>query len=253
MRIYVDKRKLISYNISTQVTCVYMILQVAYYVKHIQKFFILLNRVVPILVYPILWRGEQMGRKDTIVAKTIQKMYEQLHLDREDIFYKTKMLLGVYRDVVWITLNRSEGLNEELFYYGDNLNSALVYLEQFAPDIERQEFENRVCSLFENKWMIDLIDTAMGKIYDYHHNGKLYHEILSKSYLTAFRYTESELLELLNMERSTFYDRKKEAIMLLGISLWGYTIPYFKGIFKIEGDDICGEIPDFFVSKNLSD
>lgn len=119
-----------------------------------------------------------MGRKDTVAVKTIQKMYEQLRLDREDILHRTKMLLGVYRDVVWITLNKSEGLNEEIIYYGDDLNSALVYLEQFAPDIERQEFENRVCSLFENKWMIDLIDTAMGKIYDYHNNGKLYHEIL---------------------------------------------------------------------------
>lgn len=194
-----------------------------------------------------------MGRKDTIAAKTIRKMYEQLHLDREDIFCKTKMLLSVYRDVVWITLNKSEELNKGLVYYGDDLNRALVYLEQFASDINRQEFESRVCNLFENKWMVDLIDTAMTKIYEYHNNGKLYHEILSKSYLTAFHYTENELLELLNMERSTFYDRKKEAIMLLGISLWGYTIPYFKGIFEIEGDDICGEIPDFFESKNLSD
>lgn len=194
-----------------------------------------------------------MGRKDTIAAKAIRKMYEQLHLDREDIFCKTKMLLSVYRDVVWITLNKSEELNKGLVYYGDDLNRALVYLEQFASDINRQEFESRVCNLFENKWMVDLIDTAMTKIYEYHNNGKLYHEILSKSYLTAFHYTENELLELLNMERSTFYDRKKEAIMLLGISLWGYTIPYFKGIFEIEGDDICGEIPDFFVSKNLSD
>lgn len=194
-----------------------------------------------------------MGRKDTVAVKTIQKMYEQLRLDQEDILHRTKMLLGVYRDVVWITLNRSEGLNGELVYYGDDLNSALVYLEQFAPDIERREFESRVCSLFENKWMVDLIDTAMGKIYDYYNNGKLYHEILSKSYLTAFRYTESELLELLNLERSTFYDRKKEAVMLLGICLWGYAIPYFKGIFKVEEIDMYGEIPDFFVRKSLSD
>lgn len=78
--------------------------------------------------------------------------------------------------------------------------------------------------------MIDLIDKAMSKVYDYYNNGQLYHEILSKSYLTAFRYTESELLEILNLERSTFYDRKKEAVMLLGIALWGYAIPVFRGI-----------------------
>ena len=119
-------------------------------------------------------------------------------------------------------------------------------LALFAPDTEKQEFESRISALFENKWMVDLIDTAMAKIYDYHNNGRLYHEIISKSYLTAFRYTESELLDLLNMERSTFYDRKREAILLLGVSLWGYAIPSFKGIFNMKGDDESGDIPDFF-------
>jgi len=108
-----------------------------------------------------------------------------------------------------------------------------------------------VCNLFENKWMIDLIDKAMRKVYDYYNNGRLYHEILSKSYLTAFRYTESELLEILNLERSTFYDRKKEAVMLLGIALWGYAIPAFRGIFDVEGDE--SEIPEFFANTEKSD
>ena len=192
-----------------------------------------------------------MGRKDTLAAKSIRKMYEQLNLNQSDIFSKTKLLLSVYRDVVWITLSESACVNEELVYYGEELNSALVYLELFAPDTEKQEFEIRISALFENKWMVDLIDTAMAKIYDYHNNGKLYHEILSKSYLTAFRYTESELMEILGIERSTFYDRKKEAIMLLGIALWGYAIPAFRGIFDVEGDE--DEIPEFFINTAQSD
>ena len=64
--------------------------------------------------------------------------------------------------------------------------------------------------------------------------------------MTAFRYTESDLLDLLNMERSTFYDRKREAILLLGVSLWGYAIPGFKGIFNMKGADESDDIPDFF-------
>lgn len=86
---------------------------------------------------------------------------------------------------------------------------------------------------------------------EYYNNGRLYYEILSKSYLTAFRYTESELLEILNLERSTFYDRKKEAVMLLGIALWGYAIPVFRGIFDVEGDE--SEIPEFFTGTEKSD
>ena len=108
-----------------------------------------------------------MGRKDTIAAKSIRKMYEQLNLNQSDIFSKTKLLLSVYRDVVWITLSESARVNEELVYYGEELDSAFLYLELFAPDTEKQEFESRISALFENKWMVDLIDTAMAKIYDY--------------------------------------------------------------------------------------
>ena len=192
-----------------------------------------------------------MGRNNTRAAKSIAKMYEQLGLPQDDIFHKTKLLLSIYRDVVWATLSDCRCVNAEINYYGDDLNDALIYLEEFAPDIERSEFEHRVCNLFENKWMIDLIDKAMRKVYDYYNNGRLYHEILSKSYLTAFRYTESELLEILNLERSTFYDRKKEAVMLLGIALWGYAIPAFRGIFDVEGDE--SEIPEFFANTEKSD
>jgi hypothetical protein len=52
------------------------------------------------------------------------------------------------------------------------------------------------------------------------------------------------MLELLNMERSTYYDKKREAIDLFAICLWGYTIPSMRGIFAaIEGES---EIPSFF-------
>ena len=179
-----------------------------------------------------------MGRNNTKAVKNITKMYEQLGLAQDDIFHKTKLLLSIYRDVVWATLSDCNCVNEEIYYYGDDLTDALVYLEEFAPDIERSEFERRVCNLFENKWMIDLIDKAMSKVYDYYN-------------LTAFRYTESELLEILNLERSTFYDRKKEAVMLLGIALWGYAIPVFRGIFDVEGDE--SEIPEFFTGTEKSD
>ena len=36
---------------------------------------------------------------------------------------------------------------------------------------------------------------------------------------------EKELLDELNMERSVFYDRKREAIFLLSLCLFGYAVP----------------------------
>lgn len=91
-----------------------------------------------------------MGRNNTKAVKNIAKMYEQLGLAQDDIFHKTKLLLSIYRDVVWATLSDCNCVNEEIYYYGDDLTDALVYLEEFAPDIERSKFERRVCNLFEN-------------------------------------------------------------------------------------------------------
>ena len=68
-----------------------------------------------------------MGRKDTKAIKSITKMYEQLELAQDDIFHKTKLLLCIYRDVVWATLSSCDCVNEEIYYYGDDLNDALVY------------------------------------------------------------------------------------------------------------------------------
>ncbi|MGL4790508.1 MAG: hypothetical protein ACRCW1_03780 [Anaerotignaceae bacterium] len=187
-----------------------------------------------------------MGRKETRALKSIKAMYASQKLDSDMILHKTKLLLAVYRDVVWHTIKNSELLCEDIegIYYGHELSKALAYLTDFAPEEERHCFEERISTLFETKWMIDLIDKAMYKIYEYYNNGKLYHEILSKTYLVSFKYTESELLEILNIERSTYYDRKKEAVLLFGVALWGYAIPQMKGIFK-EHKYLDG-IPSYF-------
>jgi hypothetical protein len=79
--------------------------------------------------------------------------------------------------------------------------------------------------------MVDLIDTAMMRVYDYPINGRLYFGILSKYYLNAFKYTEEELLTEYHLERSTFYDRKREAVLLLGVALWGFAIPEVQRLF----------------------
>ncbi len=36
------------------------------------------------------------------------------------------------------------------------------------------------------------------------------------------------MLELLQIERSTFYDRKREAILVFGLAMWGGAIPQLK-------------------------
>ncbi|MDR0964869.1 MAG: hypothetical protein LBM60_09665 [Clostridium sp.] len=113
-----------------------------------------------------------MGR-DTRAMQSIKGMYDRFNLDHKRVLGRTKLILSIYRDVVWASLRRADELylesNETL---GHDLNAALTYLSEFAPDEKRCVFEAKVGSLFETKWYIDLIDMAMRKVYDYHMNGK---------------------------------------------------------------------------------
>lgn len=171
--------------------------------------------------------------RKTKMMKNISRMYEGMQLDEEQVFRKAKLILVIYRDVVWTSIKEVDYVREVCgAYYSNDLSVALTYLNDFAPTERKEDFMAKVSGIFETKWMIDLIDAAMIKIYDYHGNGKLYHEILSKCYVTAYPVTESEMLEALCMERSNFYIKKKEAIKLFGIALWGYALPRYKQIFK---------------------
>ena len=120
---------------------------------------------------------------------------------------------------------------------GTDLDGALLYLEEFAPDREREAFEQRVKTLFETRWMTELVEKAMEKVREFPAYGELYFEILSKSYLGRRKYTESELLSVLNMERSRFYDRKKEGILIFGISMWGVLIPKSRERLRLSQSD----------------
>ena len=167
-----------------------------------------------------------MGRKNTGVWNSIRSMCRMYELDMDVLYQKSRMLLSIYREACWSASGRADMVAEDIRYCcGTDLDGALLYLEEFAPDREREAFEQRVKTLFETRWMTELVEKAMEKVREFPAYGELYFEILSKSYLGRRKYTESELLSVLNMERSRFYDRKKEGIMIFGISMWGVLIP----------------------------
>ena len=170
-----------------------------------------------------------MGRNNTHAMANIRMLCRMQHLDENALYARSKLILSIYRDVCWSAVGRANDIESDLIgTCGSTLDSALIYLETFAPDETREQFEERVQSLFETRWIIDLIENAMVRIRDYPGNGDLYCEILNLCYLNRFKYRETEILELLHMERSTYYDRKKEAVMIFGLSLWGTAIPKLK-------------------------
>ena len=179
-----------------------------------------------------------MSRKNTQTLNSIRRLCRMQDLDEKTLYSRSKLILSAYRDICWSTAGRADQVREDLICYcGSQLDEALIYLETFAPDEAREDFEERVKTLFETRWMIELVEDTMVRVRDYPCNGNLYCEILSKCYLTCFKYRESELLEILNMERSTFYDKKKEAVLVFGLSLWGNSIPKLRGFLRTADEE----------------
>ncbi len=165
-------------------------------------------------------------RTTTKAMQFIEIQAQYFNLDSKQLYSQTKSLLMLYRNVVWSVQNRANNLQNEISgTYGMQLNTALMYLSDFAPDRAKEDFEITVSNLFQSHWLIKLIDLALIYVYDYPIYGEIYANILKLRFLEEAKRNDSAVSEMLSLERSTYYDRKKEAILLLGISLWGFVIP----------------------------
>ncbi len=100
------------------------------------------------------------------VMKDIENLYFGHNLEYSNTFNKAKAILSIYRSVVWQVT------------FSAKLETALVYLYEFAPEYMKQDFENKVKNLFETKWLIDVIDECLAKIKEYPEYGDDYYSIL---------------------------------------------------------------------------
>lgn len=100
-----------------------------------------------------------MSRYNTQVLSSIRMLCRMQNIDEKVLYERAKLILSIYREVCWSTIDRANDVCDTLICtYGDSLDGALIYLENFAPDEARERFEERIRSLFETKWIIELVD-----------------------------------------------------------------------------------------------
>lgn len=165
-------------------------------------------------------------RAPTKAMQFIEAQAQTLQLDTKEIQTRTKALLQLYQSVAWSVKNRAENLRKEISgTYGMQLNTALMYLSEFAPEKVKYNFDATITMLFHSKWIIELLDLSLQCVQDYPLYGEIYAKLLHLRFMNEVQRSDSDVSELLALERSTYYDRKKEAIMLMGVSLWGFVVP----------------------------
>lgn len=153
-------------------------------------------------------------------------------LDKEKVYHKTKLILKIYRDVIWSVEDRVAELEEEYYEMGsNNLAEALEYLDDHDPNMNKKQLEAELCSVFKSKFLIEIVDKALLKVKKYPEHGDTYFNIIYKQYIQKQKYSEKYIVQFLNCERTTFYKRKKEAIKIMGVALWGYVLPELKELW----------------------
>lgn len=141
-------------------------------------------------------------------------------------YHNAKLLLRIYSSAVW---NTKASVDELLCSHSETYEScdisALECLVSMYESNCVKQLESKLRCVAQNKIIIDIVERNMLHVREYPFHGDLYYTILNKNYFVKYPYTESEILESLNMSRSTYYRRRKDAITTFGISMWGYMLP----------------------------
>jgi len=163
--------------------------------------------------------------------KNIDTLLESVDLNnsKSRIYKNTELLLKQYGKVLWRLESELNDMNEMIASeYNTDLYTYIDSLVDVDISIQKNRLQDRLTSLENSKSLIVLIDQAVTMLYNYPSEGNLYFDILSKAYLSFYKNTGEDISEVLDLSLRTYYRKKKTAINLLGIILWGFLLPSVK-------------------------
>ena len=165
----------------------------------------------------------------TAQTRNIHNLSVELDLHRhcsDKIYHNATVLLRMYRDVKWrLSQSLCEIDDECLGVSGLSLKEALGELLDMDTDLDKLRLTDRLQSLEVSRQITEIIDKALAMLKAYPNGGERYFDIINKTYLLKYNYSESEMLDALNISRSAYYKQKKKAVSVFGVILWGFMIP----------------------------
>lgn len=166
---------------------------------------------------------------ETKSLETLNRIFIGDSIYDDKYYHNTSLLLKLYSKVKWRMGNSIIDLDEECNKsYGSSIFETIDMLVDVDPRVNKTRLESRLQSIENSKSILVLIDRALVILKKYPIEGDKYFEILHKRYLDFAQYSESEILESINISRSTYFRDKKKAINLLSVVLWGFVIPDIK-------------------------
>ena len=112
-----------------------------------------------------------------------------------------------------ITEEEGEGAEEVKQWY--------VNLKELTKEeMKGASIGSAIFRIFRTEWITKVVWTVLKKVKEYPLYGEQYYNILTKKYIDEEDMKDEQVVSELDMDRATFYRRKKEAILLCGILMW---------------------------------
>ena len=175
-----------------------------------------------------------MGTTQTSYLERVADRFRQERKINEKVVHQAKLLLTLYRHVVWSVECDLYELDVTANDFGSRRIQDLIdYLAfDFDGEVDKNKVGDHLKSIAETRDLVILVDKALCRLKTYPGQGELYFNIINRKYIIKYEYTDHELMESMDIERTTYYKRKKEAANLLGTILWGYVLPEMRRVCR---------------------
>lgn len=170
------------------------------------------------------------AKKD--IDTRIHRMCMMAGTNEEDMEELGSTLLEVFHDVCRYNTEAANDMVADLCYHPDlcfekgdeiaEMDTAVTRLEIFLTDARRDEYEREIESIQQTAGMLRIMDALRYRVYSFGKYGPEYVDILNTRYMNRFDYTNTEASEILRMGESTYYRKKKAAVILFGLAFLEY-------------------------------
>lgn len=141
-------------------------------------------------------------------------------------------LLEAFHDVCRYTTETANDITADLCYQPDvyfekgenitDVSRAVTRLEIFLTDARRDDYMREIERIQQTAGILYIMDALRYWVYSFGKYGPEYVDILNTRYMNRFDYTNTEASEILKMGESTYYRKKKAAVILFGLAFLEY-------------------------------
>ena len=92
--------------------------------------------------------------------------------------------------------------------------------ELTKEELRDASINSAIFHIYRTNWCLKVVERVLEKVKEFYQYGETYYGILTKAYLNEEDKKDLAVAEELQLDRSTYYRRKKEAVLLCGILMW---------------------------------